>query len=137
MAGKVLTKGLVGGDLLKAEDVQQYCRESMVVDNTGGSTDITLPVGYPVIFATSTLLLAAAVNTLTGITIEPHVIPAGTKKQIAVLARGPAVINTNVLPTADKAGTSFNMSTFQTALAALSPKFVLRTESTFQAEQDT
>ena len=84
--------------------------------NATGSA-ITLVPGAPM--DDNVAEVAAGIADTDGIVLEKTVIPNGESRRVPVLARGPAVINVDALPTTDYAGSAINMTNFQTALEAM------------------
>ena len=129
-----ITKGRVGGDVVKHEYDVQYTRQSYEVTNEG-TEDMVLTAGYP--FAAGVPVLNASINTVDGLLIQPVTIAPDETVKVAVLMHGPATINDDNLPTVDYEGTNLTMATFRTRIDAMSPKVVRKQEPDVQGEQET
>ncbi len=127
-----LDRGYVCGDFLMHEESNVVCRESKIITNSSGDT-MVLAAGYPM--DDNVPLLHTAEAGCDGLLLEPVTILDGEVREVAVLARGPAVINKNALPTEDYAGTGLTLATLVTALTALG--IICRAEPTVQSEQTT
>lgn len=135
----VLSKGYVGGDFIIREHVDPYyCRGELPIDNSAGTDVLEVPAGFP-LEADGTLATATNESDIVALVLQPQRIPAGETVKVAVLLRGPCVINRDALPTADLAGTpaNFDMDDFQTALEALDPPLVVKREPVTQETQTT
>lgn len=117
------TKGITLGDLLIHEESALFCRTLGTIKN-GEATAVTLVVGMPVI-ADSTnfeLALAAEHASINGILLEGGDTIAATttsSKKYPVLVRGPAVLNSAKLPTADQADSAWSLANIKTRLLTL------------------
>jgi hypothetical protein len=132
---QVLSKGFVGGDFLITEgDHPAYVREQKTVSNSSGE-EMVLSAGYPM--DDNVPVVDGQEANTDGLLIEKVVIPDGESRKVAVLARGPATINRDALPTTDYTGDAFNVGTIATALGNLSPKVIVRREPTTQEIQTT
>jgi hypothetical protein len=67
--------------------------------------------------------------------IQPCQIAAGKSLKVAVLARGPAAINSDALPILDHAGATFTMATIISTVEALG--IVVRDEPATEEVQTT
>lgn len=112
----ISTLGKVGGDVVVAEGDPIITRESKTIANATGS-DVVLTAGYPM--DDNVPCLANGLATMDGILIQPVRIPAGETRDVAVLVRGPAAVNSGGLPTHDYAGTAITAATLKAAIAAL------------------
>jgi hypothetical protein len=126
-------------DLIMDEYDPRYCTETVSISNTTANP-ITLPLG---ILCSNTLTLTAAqiaAGTLAGavgILIKEEHLPAGTTVDLTVLARGPAIINTGKLPTADVAGSTFSAASIESFLSTNFPTILQRNEPTQISQQTT
>lgn len=138
MVAPVKTQGNRMGDLIKFLDEAIYCIESYFLVNPAGE-DFTFPVGTPcsVSGSNATPLAAAAQASVTALLLEATFIPSGetTPLKYSFVVRGPAVVDKDRLPTADYDAASYNHTTIATALAALDPPILSRTEPTIQGRQ--
>lgn len=121
-SGPTLSNGYVAGDFIISEAAPPIVTREPVTGITNASTSaaLDLPPGYPM--NGSTPVVAGQESTTTGLLIARVYIPAAPNNnggKGTILARGPAAVNRDALPTVDKAGSSFNMSTLATRLAAL------------------
>jgi len=130
----VQTKPTVLGDVVKYECCPEYDRESVEYTN-GEGEEVTIEIGHPIVVASGVLVEKDAEASATGIVLERAVVADGAKKKFAVLARGPAIINGDKLPTKDFAGESYNMTTLKSTLKALG--IVIRSEPAKTTTQDT
>jgi hypothetical protein len=130
----VVTNTNVLGDLLINEYHPGYCRESKTVANATGS-EVTLVVGAPL--DDNVMETAAGIAGCDGLVMQKTVIPNGESRKIPVLVRGPAIINTDELPTEDYAGASITMATFLAALVTNMVTVIQRTEPDNQETQTT
>lgn len=131
-----LTEPNRGGDFVVSEYNAAYTREEVEVDvdALNLTTDLVLPAGYPL--DGNELEVAAGIAGCDGLLLQPVTLTTDMVSiKLAVLRRGPAVINMDQLPLVDKAGATINRTTWATALAALG--IVVRYESDFQEEQTT
>lgn len=134
------TKGKALGDLLKWETHPMYCRESSKVKNgQAGACALTDALAYPVKADGTGYQLAIAgdeANVLGLIFLKgPLDIAAGatTTFPLALLVRGPAVLNKAALAAKDIAAANFTIATLVTRLKALN--FVIRDEPTVTQTQ--
>jgi hypothetical protein len=128
----VETASKKAGALVMHEASPLFCRESKEVTNSTGD-EVTLLVGHPL--DDNALCTAANIANADGIVLEKTVIADGESALVPVLARGPAVINVDELPTTDYAASAINMTNYQTAIEALD--IVVREEPDTQEEQTT
>lgn len=133
------TKGPVGGDVVKHFYSSEYSLEDAHYTNEGADP-VDIPPGYPVVVNSATgaitLVAAADIANATGITLQGHRAYAGEKTPIAVLARGPGIVNRDALPTNDLAAdAAINMTSFVARLLVLG--LVSRSEPTVQSLQET
>lgn len=132
MTARILSKGNVGGDFLIHEESGQVCRESKTVTNSTGAL-LTLPAGYPM--DDNVPVVQGGEAGCDGLLLETQIFEIGEVRKVAVLARGPAVINKNALPLVDRSDDTFTLATLVTALTALG--IICRAEATIQGEQTT
>ena len=111
-----LTKPDVGGSVVLHEESVIFCREGRIYHN-GGSTVVQLRAGEP--FVVNAPCTHTNINTCDGLLIEPKAVQPGETVEVAVLARGPAVVNQDALPTIALDTVAFNMTTFLTAVSGL------------------
>jgi len=129
----VLTSKKKQGDLLIAFFHQGFNFDSAKVKNAGGGTvTITDPLGYPLKTDGAggyALALAADAANVIGLIISPQTTitlaaGASTTRPCQILARGPAVLDKQMLPTLDLAGAAITLATLVTALQALQIRFM-------------
>lgn len=136
MVSQVLEKFRVGGDFLIGRMPDpNYSYEQVELDNTDGSAVLHLPAGQPMELNGTVITHTAEASTTALLLQEVHV-AIGEKLKVAVLARGPAVVNFDALPTKDPAGTTYTAGTLLTAVQAMHD-VVVRREPTVQFEQTT
>lgn len=112
-----LTKPYTLGDLIVAEDASpSVTRETKTVTNSTGA-EITLEVGYPM--DDNVPIVSTDEANCDGINLEHAVIANGASVKLPVLARGPAAINWDIVPTTDYAAAAFTMNTLKTTVQAL------------------
>jgi hypothetical protein len=131
----MLQKPYVAGDWLIEEGaLPVVTRESGIIDNSAGGTDLYFAAGYPFVLGTKnangdtplTIINQGAEATVTCLSLYAAHVPAGTKLKVPVLARGPAAINRDRLAQFDSNGATsfvgsthaFNMATLATNIAA-------------------
>jgi hypothetical protein len=113
------------GDVILHEESVMHNYDSVTITNPH-SSEFTFKVGYPINGATP--VAAAAIANTTGILAQNIKLAASATAKVAIMRRGPGVVNKAALPTTDYAGASFNMTTFQSEIEALG--IVVRTEQT-------
>jgi hypothetical protein len=125
------TNRRVDGELLHREFDPAYNRVSEKIKNTTGGVvalDRERFVGYPVKGAAGSreLALAADHASFTGLLLLSHhsslslaATTGESPEEMAVLVRGPAVVNAAMLAQTDYAGSAINQSNFIARLAAL------------------
>jgi hypothetical protein len=127
------TKSVTLGDLIISEDASPaVTRETKTVTNSSGS-EMTLEVGHPM-DDTTPVVSGDEANT-DGVCLAYTIIENGESADIPVMARGPAAINGNALPTTDYAGSSYTMSTLKSTIESLTIQ--VREEPDEQEEQTT
>lgn len=96
----LLEEGYFGGDLIIEEGASPLVtRETVEVENQSADNDLVLKTGYIVkedgdyVFDPN----GTELDDIYGIVIHETFIPAGETRKVAVLRRGPAAINANVL----------------------------------------
>lgn len=127
----VKTSRRVDGDLIHREFDPAYNRVSETIKNTTGGA-VTLDrerfVGYPVKGAAGSreLALAADHASFTGLLLLSHhssldleATTGESPEEMAILVRGPAVINADMIAQTDYAGDPINQGNFLARLAAL------------------
>ena len=120
------TKGTVPSDVFLSFGLGPiYHFETKVVTN-GTANDWDLAPGYPM--DDNVPVLGAGIADIDGLLYDRARIPAGESKKCLVLARGPAVINRDRLPTADYAGTPFVNANLVTQIADIPGIIVTRSE---------
>jgi hypothetical protein len=132
---RVYEKGLVGGDFIIMESDAAFTRDSKTIDNSAGEDDLVLEAGYPM--DDNVPEVAANHAQVDGFLVEGVTVPAGEKRKVAVLARGPAVVNLDALPVNDYAGDPWSHSNLQAAIEALDADIVFRREPTKKETQTT
>lgn len=115
------TDGKQLGDVIVAEGDIVVTRDSRRLSNAG-EEEMVLPCGYPCDITSETAvtaLLAAGIANCNALLLESCVIPAGESALVPLLARGPAAVNQDKLPTVDYAGDDIDMEDFNTAIDAM------------------
>lgn len=139
MAAPLLSKSQLG-DLVIAEDAGPIVtRESRLCENAG-EDDVTLELGHPMDITSETevdFLAAAGIANCNALLIDATIIPAGKTIKVPLLARGPAAVNEDKLPTVDYAGAAINKANFKAAIVANMPLVTLRKEPPTQETQET
>jgi hypothetical protein len=127
------------GDFLIHEESQEYCRESITLTNDESAAG-SFEIGFPLLESGGTWTPARTAEhaSVDGVLLEnvDNLAAAGTKV-VAVLRRGPAVINQNKLPAADYADAAFVAAELVARLAALSPPIIAKSEPTKTSTQTT
>lgn len=129
----VLTKRAAGGDVIIYELARIVTREEVEIENEG-EVNLELQAGYPVELD-GTLVEAGNEGDVEGILCEPVTLLPGETRKVAVLARGPAAINRDALPTKDVDNANLNVDTLAATLATLG--IVVRREPINKEEQLT
>lgn len=127
-----LIKTRPAGDVFMNLLGPDYNYEEKTITNSG-TTAMVLDAGYPM--DDNVPCLADGTAGADGMLVHPQDIPAGESVKAAVLARGPAVVNSSKLPATDYAGDAF--TGLAATLAAALTTVVFRTEPTVQDEQET
>lgn len=134
-----LTKPADPSDLILRVTDKEYSYEEVTITNETGD-EITVPLGHPVTLAgvlVEDSAVASEDSTLKGLVTERLVIPDGESRKVAALVRGPAIIRTGGLPTADYTGGAYDMTKFKSEIAKLSPKIVIVSELASVSTQST
>jgi len=130
------TKPLVGGDVIIREWAREYTREEVTIANAT-SADYAMPAGYPINTATSKPVLTTAEANTYGFTVEPVTIVAGETRTIAIIVRGPAVINQDALPVLDVAGAALVPANMVTSTHLGTPGLIFRRQPSTKETQTT
>lgn len=121
------------GDFLKSEWDYRYCRREGTYTNGTGS-DVTLNLGQPFSINESTGVLTAIDDGSESsaecflVSNIDQVIADGESVDLAVLIRGPAIVNGDALPETAIDGGTFDNDALVTVLEGLSPPVVVLTE---------
>ncbi len=126
------TSALVGGDVMQHEGNPGITRDEKTITNASGA-EMVLEAGYPM--DDNVPELDGGEAGVDGLLLQGITIPDGESAKVAVLARGPASVNQDAIPTADYAGDDFTIATIVTALEAIG--IVVRSEPDTVATQTT
>lgn len=121
------------GELLIHEDDIQFTRESKEITNSSGAV-MELEVGYPM--DDNVPVVSGGEAGTDGLLLTKVYLEDGESIKVPVLARGPAVVNSDKIPTTDYAGDAITVATVVTALAGLD-NIVTRTEPDTMTTQTT
>lgn len=139
-----LTRGRSLGDIIKWLSHQGYNCISGVFRNASGGTLTNVQIlGQPVKASSTKFVpvLATDESSAIGIVMTDQKVTLANNtdlgNKVLILRRGPALINSDALPAADVAGTSFTVATLVTAYAALSPPIIAQTEPDTVETQST
>ena len=146
-----LTLAFRAGDWLLSVVKPEYNIDSVTIDNSNGTSVLSLPSGYPMKGSNPLISTDTIASQLTSLLLERQNIQPGEAIKCAVLIRGPATITdptgtggsnlpTNYVPYLGNGTTgAINTANFKTGILTLTPlgSIVLRTIPVLVTEQTT
>src|SRR5215471_18910857 len=127
VANPSLTLAFRAGEWLLSKLYPEYHIDSVVLDNSNGTTVLSLPSGYPMKGSNPLISTDTIASQLTSLLLERANVQPGEAIKVAVLIRGPATIDLDNLPANYVpylgSGTTgaINAANFKTGILTLTP----------------